>query len=373
MDHLQEWVEAKALALPYDEELTVILGKLKKTDLKRIVDFHGLKGTSSLNKSGLNDRIVEATGDSERLSYLLYGMDDAMLKDFKRLNENDFVQVKNLKTAAAIPLGELGYLFPLQKEGETVLVMAEPAKAAYEGIDEKEVRMTRKRLARVYHYLKAMVNMMGICSLKYVAEVYNRYEETEVSPEDVLHSLICMMTFHEEVESFGPLAVHPALVADDSEEAVLALLKEQEGRELYFPALEEINAYGEDEVVWSRELEAVAAHLSASGVEDGAELAMEMAAAFPYGFSMKGAMLPLEMRGIGLPDFEATQKLAGLLMAAYNHSRVWEIGGHRPDDLAPSALKNIVVPSFAPIRSVKIGRNDPCPCGSGKKHKRCCG
>jgi len=20
----------------------------------------------------------------------------------------------------------------------------------------------------------------------------------------------------------------------------------------------------------------------------------------------------------------------------------------------------------------KVGRNDPCPCGSGKKHKRCC-
>ena len=23
--------------------------------------------------------------------------------------------------------------------------------------------------------------------------------------------------------------------------------------------------------------------------------------------------------------------------------------------------------------SVKIGRNDPCPCGSGKKYKQCCG
>ncbi len=22
--------------------------------------------------------------------------------------------------------------------------------------------------------------------------------------------------------------------------------------------------------------------------------------------------------------------------------------------------------------SPKIGRNDPCPCGSGKKHKKCC-
>ena len=26
-----------------------------------------------------------------------------------------------------------------------------------------------------------------------------------------------------------------------------------------------------------------------------------------------------------------------------------------------------------PIRNpVKIGRNDPCPCGSGKKYKKCC-
>lgn len=27
----------------------------------------------------------------------------------------------------------------------------------------------------------------------------------------------------------------------------------------------------------------------------------------------------------------------------------------------------------APVRSQKIGRNDPCPCGSGKKYKKCCG
>ena len=26
-----------------------------------------------------------------------------------------------------------------------------------------------------------------------------------------------------------------------------------------------------------------------------------------------------------------------------------------------------------PARAVKVGRNDPCPCGSGKKYKKCCG
>jgi len=25
-----------------------------------------------------------------------------------------------------------------------------------------------------------------------------------------------------------------------------------------------------------------------------------------------------------------------------------------------------------PVISYKIGRNEPCPCGSGKKYKRCC-
>ncbi|HQQ89941.1 MAG TPA: SEC-C metal-binding domain-containing protein, partial [Oscillospiraceae bacterium] len=27
----------------------------------------------------------------------------------------------------------------------------------------------------------------------------------------------------------------------------------------------------------------------------------------------------------------------------------------------------------SPIKKKKIGRNDPCPCGSGKKYKNCCG
>ncbi|WP_184046066.1 YchJ family protein [Roseospira visakhapatnamensis] len=30
-------------------------------------------------------------------------------------------------------------------------------------------------------------------------------------------------------------------------------------------------------------------------------------------------------------------------------------------------------PRSAPRRVVKVGRNDPCPCGSGKKYKKCCG
>ena len=37
---------------------------------------------------------------------------------------------------------------------------------------------------------------------------------------------------------------------------------------------------------------------------------------------------------------------------------------------AKQAAKKVVL---TPKRSVKVGRNDPCPCGSGKKYKNCCG
>ncbi|MEJ2455030.1 MAG: YchJ family metal-binding protein [Candidatus Thiodiazotropha sp.] len=33
----------------------------------------------------------------------------------------------------------------------------------------------------------------------------------------------------------------------------------------------------------------------------------------------------------------------------------------------------LVIPKTATRDQPKVGRNDPCPCGSGKKYKKCCG
>ena len=41
-----------------------------------------------------------------------------------------------------------------------------------------------------------------------------------------------------------------------------------------------------------------------------------------------------------------------------------------PEDI--SDLEKLLNPPL-PVKSDKIGRNDPCPCGSGKKYKKCCG
>ena len=48
-------------------------------------------------------------------------------------------------------------------------------------------------------------------------------------------------------------------------------------------------------------------------------------------------------------------------------------GRSRARDLAPArGLRPAAAPAIAATRA-KVGRNEPCPCGSGKKYKKCCG
>ena len=43
----------------------------------------------------------------------------------------------------------------------------------------------------------------------------------------------------------------------------------------------------------------------------------------------------------------------------------------KPEDI--NDLEILLNPQKTIIAGEKVGRNDPCPCGSGKKYKRCCG
>ena len=65
------------------------------------------------------------------------------------------------------------------------------------------------------------------------------------------------------------------------------------------------------------------------------------------------------------------QKFFDLLMLASNNTRTWENKGHTPQEIS-----NILA-SKRPKEPVihqpkKVGPNQPCPCGSGKKYKKCC-
>jgi SWIM/SEC-C metal-binding protein len=48
-----------------------------------------------------------------------------------------------------------------------------------------------------------------------------------------------------------------------------------------------------------------------------------------------------------------------------------ELEPDKPEDIGD--LTRLLNPPQPTIVGKKIGRNEPCPCGSGKKYKNCCG
>jgi uncharacterized protein len=103
-------------------------------------------------------------------------------------------------------------------------------------------------------------------------------------------------------------------------------------------------------------------------------------------FSVLGGKL------LGPPRPSSSEKEAQDLFRKY-----WEDPEMRPKPISPEKREEVIVHMAAgllasyryfrshrqvspsahtgePRRNVpKVGRNDPCPCGSGKKYKRCCG
>jgi SEC-C motif-containing protein len=72
----------------------------------------------------------------------------------------------------------------------------------------------------------------------------------------------------------------------------------------------------------------------------------------------------------GVVEFEATFSTGGqgrglLCEVSRFVSENWQ-WFYVDGDLQESAVA-------APKKEAKVGRNDPCPCGSGKKFKKCCG
>lgn len=97
---------------------------------------------------------------------------------------------------------------------------------------------------------------------------------------------------------------------------------------------------------------------------------------------LPGNIMTFLQQQLEIDDLDLMKSFVDHIVILHNHTKQWSIKGYAPNEL--SALKNRngnAAPALANIKAdvvdfatrKKVGRNDPCPCGSGKKFKKCCG
>ncbi|WP_242833746.1 SEC-C metal-binding domain-containing protein [Desulfosporosinus sp. OT] len=82
----------------------------------------------------------------------------------------------------------------------------------------------------------------------------------------------------------------------------------------------------------------------------------------------------LDSTGVVFDNLEQAGAIMLLIVDVRNNTRLWTNYGHTPNELSSREKSNLrLLPSVQTKYIQKVGRNDPCPCGSGKKYKKCCG
>lgn len=192
-----------------------------------------------------------------------------------------------------------------------------------------------------------------------------------------------------EDELFGYHKGHFAheIVMDDG--TFNSLISQQRGKPYYIPPKDELLKYADDLYYEkTNEFKKLKVFVQKNLVKDAAqaeELCDDIQLVCSMNFSMETVMNEFNRRDVVFENEAQINKLMPLIIELSNNVRIWENNGHTPNEifntmerpnlrpLPNNGAPNLkVIAGGQAVDKMKVGRNDPCPCGSGKKYKKCC-
>lgn len=237
----------------------------------------------------------------------------------------------------------------------------------------------------VLDYIRATSNLYGIVPLEKVVEIYNQQNEETIVIDDLEQF---KEIEGEYFEYFSRCFVHEAILIDDSFDYIRA---KQADKPYYIPSKVKLLKFADESYTEkTKEYKALCAYIQKNIVHDPVkadELTDDIQLVCAMDFSVESVMYEFERRGISFKSESQVMELMPLVMELSNNTRIWDNRGHTPSEIFEKFEKPNLKPlpngefpgigdrpnlGVIPGGANKIGRNDPCPCGSGKKYKKCC-
>ena len=385
-------VEAAARAAKADEAAT---GSRRNPTVKdflmsyRKEDLLSIAGELGLHCKGMEQEEIAAKVAAEVLkpevmkaSFLV--ADDQEVLAFEAAIQRKCFHVAEHEWSTLERLNDMGYL--VSYSDDYAEVPAEVA-AVYDQINTPEFRTLRSQVNWLKDCLVMVSYLYVSAPAKTVYEMFKQRKGFDIGYDrfielyHIIPEKACICELAED-----QLILKSALVNNIYKD----IERRQGGRKFYIPSVDEILDYSENGYPTK----------SASYQRLGRFLLDEMKVSdavkdqvlfFIYKeCSMDGRMSAimenLNQKGIQFND-EQLEKFTKLIMEANNNTRMLEFRGYTPNEISGAvwpfatgkphtAMPNSFVPTAMPMQPAsarKIYPNDPCPCGSGKKYKKCCG
>ena len=389
---------------PKDETLASYLDAYTKETLLKLSEENAVDVRKSWNKPKIIDALEENFLETIDERVLLMGERNIQL--IKKMAagelEYEYILMDELEFYVVVyPLAiQLGILYANEDEEQVTSFVPEEfvekideATKDFKAFQEKHTE-TLQKLKLLEKFMTAGVNMYGVMPYKRVWELYEIYTENDSTDE----------TFKLEVESLkylpilafkkglhninGELIAKNEYVSHDHVMDTYKYILDNFEDDYYEPTKNEIDYYSEH-TFDRRTLHYKRMNHLIHKVSSTPNYAMDvLETGILLGEPLAAIMDMFKEKDlVNFTSEEELKDFVNLYQQLNNISRLWDNAGYRPNELAKmnqvdgfepidiSELPENVIPLYdpsQPIRVEKAGRNDLCPCGSGKKYKKCC-
>ena len=238
-------------------------------------------------------------------------------------------------------------------------------------------------------YIVAMTNLYGMVHKDKVVEIYNSQNEEQITVKDVekytVEPLIDKISEYF-AEFYKDHFVNEAIM--EFGEFDIMLMKKAD-KPYYVPDKNELLKYAdqlyfEKNEQYNKLVDHVKDNFLDGDLVEAERICGDLHLYCELGVDIQLILHEFERRNIEFKSFDQTNELIQLVMDLANNTRIWENNGYTPKEIFEKFEK----PHLKPLpdepylydepntantkKRQKVGRNDPCPCGSGKKYKKCC-
>ncbi|QHT58937.1 hypothetical protein GXP70_02400 [Paenibacillus lycopersici] len=375
-NEIQRLNQSNAIKGPVVTGLKDIFALMTKDRLSFIAANCALAGRSKLKKQELADALYERIAEPAYVRAAFIAAEPKEWELVSRLLKVPSIQDNAIMLDAYLFLMDKGLVFSFMERNELFIAMPAEVKDAFGKLHQPSFRKERGEHQLVLRYIEAAANLYGICPVDKVIAIINEQNGSQLTESQFnrIRSSVSDKLLTWNVQRGLLFSDNLDGESLDDYEAFLESVKD---KPYYIPPKEELLRYADiDYFEMTPQLEMLKHYIVqrlgkserlAHALVDDIQLACAMEE--PLGVIME----EFENRSINLSK-KQLDELMPLIIQVHNTTRMWSTRGYTPDEL--SAMRNQEakpgnVVQF-PSASSKVGRNDPCPCGSGKKYKKCC-
>lgn len=354
--------------------LQEILPHKTVTELRNLARVNKIAACSKMRKAELINALCEALPNPEIMKMALSCLEQKEWDFFKKAAAQRQIADNFIFIDSFLAAQDFGYLQAFFEDGNMIFVVPEEIRKVFTDMIHDGTTAVIERSILIDRYARAAVNLYGIIPFDELLALFNQ-QNTEKTTEDELFSTLLQYIDEDSDYCFWEEYLVHSDFEDNDFQGVTVLEKAVMGKKRYTPVKEKFLLYADfDYFEPTPHVEQLETYILANLVMDRAtafDIVQEIALACMAEASIKEIMDVFDQFGVVFSTKAQVEKLMPYIIGVWNNSRTWLNKGHTPSEMRNIDERPLL--HVLPGGDKKPGRNDPCPCGSGKKYKKCCG